>query len=609
MVDGIYRETNFAPREVVLSRDSDGTIFLNSPIKLETYERSLCEYLRTWASDEPDRIFLAQRSNQGSWETITYSRTWALVQSVGQYFLDIELGQGRPIAILTGNSIEHAVMMLAGLAVGVPVAPISPNYSFMSGGLEKLREIGAVLCPALVFSQDAKKTATARSLPEFNSVPWVSVVPDPKCISFEEICLTKTTAAFLDAFAAVGPDTVAKILFTSGSTGKPKGVINTQKMLCASVAMSALVAPAVSDPVQVEWMPWHHTMGGNATLNSILKNGGTLYIDDGRPTQEGFAKSIENIKAISPTSIQTVPAGFTQLIAALRSDAGFRQSFFLRISRVSYGGSAVADGQIDIFQEIALATIGKKIPVMSGYGATETAPTVCVTHWPSEHAGEIGLPVPGVTLKLLPLDDQRFELRVAGPNVTPGYLNSPELTKAAFDEDGYFRLGDAVAFTDPTKPEMGLKFVGRVSENFKLATGTWVLVGMVRLALIHAASPTLLDVVVAGENHEEVAILAWPNPKVPDEILSDPSSKNDPDKLAMDEGLRSFVRDALKNYNRSQGSSGRVAAFMLLSEPPSLAAGEITDKTYINQKAVLERRKILVDQLFTKSAISSVVRV
>ena len=596
-----YRPCAFAPRTVLLREEANGTLHLRNTIALEDYGRSVCDYLVHWAHEAPERLYLARLVHGQGWVGLTYAEVWDSVQRLGQAFLDRGLRADRPIAILSSNSIEHALVALAAMAVGVPVAPISPNYSLMTGGRVRLAEIAALLQPGLVFVQSATVLAGARDIPALAAAEWVTVDPAQGATPFSELLSTPILPSFEAAFSCVGPDTVAKILFTSGSTGSPKGVINTQRMLCSGIVMSALMVPPMDMPVQVEWMPWHHTMGGNAQFNSILRSGGTLCIDEGRPTPEAFAKTVASLSSISPTSLQTVPLGFSLLIDALHTNEPLRRSFFQRIQRISYGGAALPDGLIQRFQAIAVESVGERIAVMSGYGTTETAPTICVTNWPSEASGEIGLPAPGIDVKLLPVGD-RYEIRVRGPNVTPGYLGRPDLTAAAFDEEGYYRVGDALTFTDRERPEQGLRFAGRLSENFKLSSGTWVLASDLRLAVVNAVSPALRDVVVVGENRDEVAILAWINPAVPDDYLADASTRSDSARLIRDPKLVAFVKAGLVDYNQERSSSSRIAAFTLLAEPPSLADGEITDKGYINQRGVAARRRVLVDALFVVPA-------
>jgi feruloyl-CoA synthase len=600
-----YRFVRFAPKAVISVERDRGELDLRSPIPLGPYERSICNYLRKWAQVEPDRLYLARETRSG-WVGLSYREVWELVRSLGQAFVDRGLDQSKPIAILSGNSIEHAVVMLAGLAVGVPIAPISPNYSLLPGGEARLAQIAAILKPGLVFAQDALEFERARTIPEFQSVEWVSFRHAPGATNLSDLLSVRAGPGFETAFSEVDFDTVAKILFTSGSTGAPKGVINTQRMLCSVVEMTSLLISPQDVPVQVEWMPWHHTMGGNATFNSVLRNGGTLYIDEGRPTPEAFGKTIHALKSISPTTLQTVPAGFALLVDALRRDDEMRRIFFRRLRRVTYGGAALPEGLIDRFQVLAIQTIGKRIAVTSGYGTTETAPHICVTHWASEESGEIGLPMPGLDLKLLPIED-RYELRVKGPNVTPGYLGRPDLTKAAFDDQGYYIVGDTVSFMDQANPASGLRFAGRLSESFKLSTGTWVNAGALRIALLGLMAPVIQDIVIAGENRDEIAILAWPRTNIPDEFLADPTARLDDERLVKDRDLIGFVRETLERHNSAQSSSTRVAAFRLLHEQPSPAAGEITDKRSVNPRVVLSRRRDLVEDLFKRPCPPGVI--
>ena len=608
--DGLapYRAVDFAPRALEIARRDDGTLILTSPIPLGPCERSVVDLLARWAADAPDRVFLAQRDGAGGWERLTYAQAWRRVRGVGQGLLDRGLRGGDHLAILSGNSIENAVMMLGAMAVGVAAAPISPSYSLLHGGVARLAEIGQVLRPAMVFAQRLPAFEAARQVPQFADAQWVTAQPHETATPLAVLEAATPGPAFDAAFAAVNADTVAKILFTSGSTGSPKGVINTQGMLCASVAMAPLLTrPDGEPPVQVEWIPWHHTLGGNAMFNGVLRQGGSLYIDPGRPTPDGIAQTVAALREVSPTTMANVPAGYALLADALEADEELCRSFFRHMKRLGYGGAALPQPVQDRIQAMAVRTVGRRIAFVSGYGTTETAPTISVTHWPSEESGELGLPAPGLELKLLP-DGERYELRVRGPNVTPGYLGRPDLTAEAFDEEGFYRVGDAVAFMDPGRPELGLRFAGRLSENFKLTTGVWVLCGDLRLAVLNAASSVLQDAVICGENRHGVGVLAWANPQAAAAYLSDPAAAADPARLARDPGLLAHLRQALIAHNARCASSARIVALRLLEEPPSLGAGEITDKAYVNQRAVLGRRAALVESLYAEPAPDGVLR-
>jgi feruloyl-CoA synthase len=389
---------------------------------------------------------------------------------------------------------------------------------------------------------------------------------------------------------------VAKILFTSGSTGSPKGVLNTHRMMASSVQMGSLLVSPPAAPVQVEWLPWHHTMGSNVILHGILKNGGTLYIDDGRPVPQLFHKTVANLREISPTAMFNVPAGYNLLCDAIEKDPDLGVRVFKRTDRLSYAGAAISKSTLEKLYRLIFEATGRRIPVMSGYGTTETAPTICSAHWATDQPGEIGLPAPGLQLKPIPISDT-YEARVKGPNVTPGYLERPDLTEKAFDEEGFYRIGDTVCFLNPDKPELGLRFTGRISENFKLANGTWVSVDNMRASILAATRGVLLDIVIAGENREGCALLCWLNPTEAARISN--SSAAD---LTSDPLIVRFLKDRLQEYNKTVGSSQRIRSFSLLKDPPSMAAGEITDKAYVNQRAVLNVRSEQVELLYNKQS-------
>jgi feruloyl-CoA synthase len=591
---------------VEVENRADGVLILRSPVPMGTVERSVCVYLERWAADEPERMFLAQRRD-GEWQTIDYGTMWARVQAVGQALLDRGLSRGDTVAILSGNSIEHAIVTFAAMSAGLVVSPISPNYSLLEDAQGRLREIAAVLKPAVVFAQNAAPLKAARNVPELAAATWISATACEHALTLSDLYDTLPGHAFATAFAALDPDAPAKILFTSGSTGSPKGVINTHAMMASSVAMGANLAASSEPPMQLCWLPWHHTMGGNATLNGVLKSGGTIYIDDGRPTRELFGRTLANLRGLSPTAMLNAPLGYEMLVDELERNSTLRTSFFEKLQRLSYAGSAIPASTLQRLQVLAAATVGRPVPVMSGYGTTETAPGICTTTWPSEESGEIGLPLPGIALKLVPVNDY-FEVRVKGPNVMPGYLERPKETQAAFDDEGYYCVGDTVTFMDRADPNRGLRFHGRLSESFKLTNGTWVVASELRLKLLNATGGLLQDLVVAGENRASVAVLAWVNKEAARAFVQDAESLNDAVRLAADAGLREQVRRRFEAHNAKVTSSERVSAFALLHEPPSLARGETTDKAYINQRAVLSNRAAIVAALYA-DAPSDVVTV
>lgn len=593
----------FAPRELCIEPRSDGTLILSSPLEWTPCDWRITDFLPSWAGVVPDRVFLAQRNARGGWDEITYGEAWSQVQAVGQSLIDMGAKPADKLAVLSGNSIENAVISFAAMSIGVVLAPISPNYTLMPGGLARLKDIAEVLRPSFVFVQSGRDFSAGRSIAELAAATWISVDGAPDTVPFGTLTGRAGCEGFAQASRAVSCDAVAKILFTSGSTGFPKGVLNTHRMMASSLQMGGLLVSPPTAPVQVEWLPWHHTMGSNVILHGILKNGGTLYIDDGRPLPQLFAKTVANLKEISPTAMFNVPAGYNLLCDAVENDPDLGARVFKRMDRLSYAGAAISQDTLEKLYRLTFAATGRRIPVMSGYGTTETAPTISTTHWATDQPGEIGLPAPGLQLKLIPISDT-YEARVKGPNVTPGYLGRPDLTEMAFDEEGFYRIGDTISFLDPEKPERGLRFTGRISENFKLANGTWVSIGNMRAAILAATRGVLLEIVVAGENREACALLCWLNPTEAARISQNPAAD-----LTCDPLVVQFLKDRFQEYNESVGSSERICSFSLLKDPPSMAAGEITDKAYVNQRAVLKVRSEQVERLYTGEPCQNVVPV
>ena len=596
----------FAPKEVLVERREDGSILLRSPIELTGSVNNIVDYLEQWAATAPDRVFLAQRSAAPGWETLSYAEAWRRVQGVAQALLDMGLSGKTPIAILSGASLEHAVLTFAGMLVGIPVSPISPNYSLLPGAQPRLAEIAELLEPGLVLAQDATRFVDARSVPQLANARWLcAVAGETDTPTIDSLYDTPPRDAVAAARHAVGSATVAKILFTSGSTGSPKGVLNTQGMLCSAVQAAGLVVWSDQVPVALDWLPWHHTVGGNATLHGVLREGGTLYIDDGRPTPNEFCKTIENIREVRPTSLLSVPSAIQMLADALEADDDLREAFFSRLRRMNYAGASLPQEVWNRMQALAVRTLGTQIAFGSGYGATETGPGISITHWPSQGGGEIGLPFPGLTVKLVPVED-RYEVRARGPNVTPGYLRRPDLTAAAFDEEQFYRVGDLVQFANPDRPEDGLRFAGRLSENFKLTNGSWVATGDLRLALIEACQPMLTDLVIAGPDRDDIRLMVWVHPaeRKPagapvDGLLGSAAYAEIAERLA----------ERLRVYNREAGGrTCRVSAFRILHTPASIGAGETTDKGYVNQRGVLANRAALVDELYSAKPGVEVIR-
>jgi feruloyl-CoA synthase len=576
----LHSRLRFAPAAVDLERRADGAIVLRSPQTLAAYERSVGEWLVKWARATPARVFLAEREGR-QWRRVTYAQALEAARRIGQALLERGLGPEKPVAILADNSVDHALLALGAMHAGVPVAPISPAYSLMSKDFAKLKQIFALLEPGIVWTGDSPRFAPALAAVGAEATPIGRL-------------LEKEAGARVDeAFARVGPESVAKILFTSGSTGLPKGVINTQRMLVANQQMLAQVWPFLEDRVQtiVDWLPWNHTFGGNFCFNLVLRNGGALYVDGGKPAPGLIEVTAQNLAEISPTMYFNVPRGFDLLMPMLESDAALRRNFFRDLDMVFYAGAALPQNLWERLEKLAIAEKNGELAMISSWGSTETAPSAAAVHYPIERAGVIGLPNPGCELKLVPAAG-KLEVRVRGPNVTPGYYRREDLTREAFDAEGYYRIGDAMKFDDPARPEKGLVFDGRVAEDFKLTSGTWVHAGAVRVKLIAAGNPLIQDAVITGHDRNEVGALVFLSPAAKD--------------LAP-QTVRAKIAAALKSLAAEGGSSMHPVRALLLEEPPSIDAGEITDKGYINQRAVLERRAALVARLHAQSRDPAVI--
>ena len=608
-----FRKMNWLARDIDVERRADGVIVLKSRFALQPYAPHIPASLTRWARERPDHTWLAQRGGPDrQWRRLSYAEAKQSVDALTQGLLDLDLAPGRVVAILSGNSIAHALMTQAAMQARLPVAPISPAYSLMSQDHVKLKYLFGLIRPAVVLVQDATMFRKALQALDLQGVTVVHVdqpadgIPS---LAFADLAATPVTPAVAASVAQITPDTVGKLLFTSGSTGMPKAVINTQKMMCANVAMGSQVRryPDGHLPVYLDWMPWNHTMGGNALFNAVLGDGGTLYIDDGRPTPGLFDETLRNLREISPTYYANVPAGYAALASAMERDDELCRRFFKNLTLMAYGGARLPDDLYERMQALAVRAIGERIVFYTGWGSTETAPTSTGTYWDTERVGLIGLPFPGVELKMVP-SGTKYELRLRGINVTPGYYGQPELTRAAFDEEGFYRIGDAGSFVDPADPTQGLVFAGRVAEEFKLTTGTFVHVGELRTSAIAAASPVLLDALVTGQDRPFVGLLAWPNLQACRQLIDEPEA--DFDRVVAHPAVLACVRQGLAAHNAASGgaSSLRIARALLMTEPPSIDGNELTDKGYINQRAGLERRAALVERLYAEQPDPAVLR-
>ncbi|MBV8762488.1 MAG: feruloyl-CoA synthase [Deltaproteobacteria bacterium] len=560
----------FAPAVVLRTSwpFAEGGFVLRSPMPEPSSARCVGDWLVRWATEAPQRTFLAERAD-GDWRRVSYGEALAQVRGLAQALLDAGLGPTAPVAVLSGNSIAHALLALAAMHVGVPVAPVSPAYSLASADHGKLRALIAMLAPGAVWAEGAAFDRAFAALG----------------VSRFDVRAAEPTAAVDEAFAAIAPETVAKILFTSGSTGTPKGVVNTHRMLCANQAAIAAGWPFLDDrpPVIVDWLPWSHTFGANHNFNMILAHGGTLYIDGGKPAPGAFDTTLANLREVPSTLYFNVPRGFDMLVAALETDDALRETFFRDLDIVFYAAAALSPATWGRLAAVAKRA-GKSPAMVSAWGSTETSPLVTQVHFPIDRAGVIGLPAPGLTLAFVPSGD-KLEMRVKGPSVTPGYwIAGGGIEPAPRDAHGFYPMGDAGRLADPSEPARGVVFDGRTAENFKLTSGTWVHVGELRIALVAACSPFVADAVITGHDRDEVGALVF---AAPGHVIDD---------AALADGL------ARCNATRT-GSAAKITRARVLSEPPSIDHGEITDKGYINQRAVLARRAVEVEALYAGDCI------
>lgn len=600
----------FADVSVRLDHRPDGSMLFGSNLALPALDRCVGDWLERWADEDPSRPFLMERDPAGpDWLPLTFGAARDRVHAIASWLLGQDVSAERPIVILSGNSSRHALLSLAAMHVGVPVCPVSTGWSLLAEDHQKLRDALALLTPGLVYVEDLE--AYGKAVVETLDVHDGRVVSAHGAagdvVDFAELERRTDEAAVRSAFDRIGHDTVAKLLFTSGSVGVPKAVITTQRMLVSNMAAKGRLWTFVTEepPVFLDWLPWSHTFAGNQNLDMVLRFGGTMYLDTGRPTADQFEETVRNLQDVAPTLYSTVPRAYEFLVPRLRQGPGLRGAFFRRLRLMHYAGSTLPDHLFAEIRAIARQATGRDIPLVSSWGSTETAPMATDGHFEVDHAGNIGVPIPGTVLKLVPTSGT-LEVRVSGPNVTPGYWRSPEATAAAFDEDGYYRIGDAVAFVDDRHPEAGLRFDGRFSEDFKLSTGTWVRVGAMKARAIAALSPIASGVVVAGAGHDSPGLLVFPDPDGCRQVAGRPPET--PLRVVVeDAAVRRHVEAAMRTMSGAAGSSMYPTRCLLLGDLPSREDGEITDKGYINQRAVLSRRADLVALLFADPPPASVI--
>jgi feruloyl-CoA synthase len=605
------RAISFCDPAVTIERRDDGTVYLRPKMPLGDYPPRLTDRLHHWAGVAPDRIFMAEREGGRGWRQITYAELLTSSRHIASALLARGLSAERPVVILSGNSIDHALIAFGALYAGIPFCPMSPAYSLVSRDYGKLSFLMKLLTPGLVFADDAGKFADAL---QANVPAGIEIAVSYGALSGRDVTtladlMATPLRADLDAVhQAIGPDTIAKFLLTSGSTGNPKAVVNTQRMLCANQVMIRETMAFLKDepPVIVDWLPWNHTFGGNHNIGLILYNGGSMYLDQGKPMPGGIEETVQNLREVSPTVYFNVPKGYESLLPYLRDDASLRDKFFSRLHAMFFSGAALSPFVWNSLDELSVQATGARVPVLTGLGATETAPFFMSVNPRTSRSGHIGLPVPGNDAKLVP-NNGKLEVRARGPNVTPGYWRQPELTKAAFDEEGFYKFGDAIKPADADDFGAGFDFDGRIAEDFKLASGTWVSVGPLRARFIAACAPLVRDVVIAGINRDEISALVildldgcrLINPKL---------SADDIAAAAHDASVRAAFRDRFQKLMAgATGTSNRITRAILLDAPLSIDRGEVTDKGSINQRAVLEHRNALVEELYAKTPLSRVM--
>jgi feruloyl-CoA synthase len=594
------RAIAYAAPRIACARAADGSLRCRSTEPLASYDASLARLFRAAVERNPGGLFLAERGADGGWRKLSYEAARRTVDALAHGLIERGLSPERPVMILSGNSIEHALLTLAGHTAGIPVAPISVAYSLQSQDHAKLKHIAALLEPGLVYVADTAPFAKALAALELGQAELVASRNGAnleRVSAFDALARGRPGSAVEQAAAATSAATIAKLLFTSGSTGLPKAVINTHGMLAANQQQLAQIWPFLDEAplTLLDWLPWNHTFGANHNFNLVLRHAGALFIDGGRPLPGLIEATARNLAEVSPTIYFNVPAGYAALLPFLERDEALARSFFAKLRLIFYAGAALPQDLWERLEAVSLRATGERVPMTSSWGTTETSPLATAAHFAIERAGPIGVPVPGVELKLVPVDD-KLEVRVRGPNVTPGYWKRPDLTRSAFDAEGFYQPGDAVRFADAAAPARGIVFAGRLAEDFKLTTGTWVAVGTLRVAVLAAASPALQDAVIAGENRAAITMLAWLNHAGCCRLAGCEAPLAE---LARHPAVREHVRRALAEWNAARrGSSERIARVLLLPDAPSIDANEITDKGYINQRLALERRKGEVERLY-----------
>ena len=599
---GMYKDTAFGPTKTNKKQLENDVVHFKNEQLLANFPTKITDKLVHWANTKPDHTFIGRRNpTTRDWHKLSYAETLEKVKSIAQYLLNLEFTSDETIVILSENSLEHALLALASVHIGITYTSISPPYSLVSDDFGKLSHCLELMTPKVIFAQSGKVYQKAIELSKILFLEATIITVDGENgIYFQEMLNTKATADVDAAAAKVNADTIAKVLFTSGSTGLPKGVMNHQGMWCANLQQITQVLPFMQQqsPVFIDWLPWNHTFGSNHNFGLALYNGGTILIDDGKPTPKGIEETVQNLREISPTAYFNVPKGFEMLIPYLEKEPVLRENFFKNLNILFYAGASLAQPVWNRLEELAVETIGVKIPIITGLGCTESGPSAMFANWGGAFSGLLGVPVAGMDVKLVPNGD-KLEARYKAPNVTKGYWRNDEDTKKAFDEDGYYKTGDAVKFLDENNPDKGLVFDGRIAEDFKLSTGTWVNVGVLKAKVISKGSPIIQDVVLAGLDKEYIGAILFLNADACRE-LANLGSEISNEEAYLNVEVETFLNDWLAEFNiTSTGSSTKIKKYVIAIEAPSIDLGEITDKGSLNQRAVLKHRTHLVNEMYS----------
>lgn len=600
MTDAKMRDVAFWDVDLAWDKRPDGSILVWQKGELGPYPNRLSDKIKHWADTTPDQVWMAERGPDGDWIKVTYKQMYRMIRSIGQVMLDLDLSAERPLLILSENSIEHGLMALGAQYVGVPSAAIAPAYCLMSSDYAKLKSIADQITPGAIFAKDVTPFTPAIDAIFGDATPVLTMTEGRSAVSWSEMTSKEPSPEVEAANAATGPDTVAKFMFTSGTTGSPKAVIQTQRMLCSNqeMVLDCYEYLRTDPPIVVDWAPWNHVASGSKVFNMVLYNGGTFYIDAGKPSPKLIGETIRNLREVSPNWYFNVPAGYEILVEEMAKDPVLRESFYKDMKLMLYAGAAMAGHTWDELERLSIETTGERVFLTTGLGSTETAPFALFSTDAQDEPGNIGVPAKGITLKLVPNDD-KLEARLKGPNITPGYWRNPEMTAEAFDDEGYYCLGDALRFADPDDPAKGFYFDGRTAENFKLSTGTWVGVGPLRAKLTDALGGVARDVVIVGEGRERLGALLVPFRPAMERLVGGGEDMSDAD-LFDHPAVRQDIAVNLAKYSQSApGSSTAVKRAMVLVDPLDLDKGEVTDKGSVNQRAVLRHRAQLLETLFT----------